>query len=238
MSFTVKHLDCFDFMDSINPDSVDLILTDPPYNISRETGFKNTKLKKFSINMDFGSWDHAEIDLKALSQNFFRILKNNGTAIVFYDLWKIGKLKEHLEQVGFKMFRQIIWQKTNPVPINQKATYLSNSREVAVVCVKSGNPTFNSEYDSGVYSYPIPQHEGGRVHPTQKPLILFENLIIKHSNKNDLVIDPFLGAGTTGVASIKNFRRFSGCDIDCKYAEISHKEIENTYLHGRQHSIF
>ena len=56
-----------------------------------------------------------------------------GTAIVWYDLWKIGKVKAAMEAAGFKMIRQIIWQKTNPVPLNMRATYLSNSREMAVV---------------------------------------------------------------------------------------------------------
>ena len=125
------------------------------------------------------------------------------------------------------MIRQIIWQKTNPVPLNMRSTYLSNSREMAVSGVKVGKPTFNSEYDTGIYEYPIPRHNGKRVHPTQKPLQLFEDLILKHSNLDDLVVDPFLGSGTTGVAAIKNLRRFSGCDIDSKYVEIALERIDN-----------
>jgi DNA modification methylase len=132
-----------------------------------------------------------------------------------------------MESAGFKMIRQIIWQKTNPVPLNMRATYLSNSREMAVIGVKVGKPTFNSEYDSGIYEYPIPRHKGKRQHPTQKPLLLFEDLVRKHSNQGDLIVDPFLGAGTTGVAAVRNYRSFIGCDIDANYVEISRERLEN-----------
>ena len=227
--FKVEAADYHDFMTSLPLKSVDLILTDPPYCISKKTGFKDVVNgeKRFAVSMDFGSWDQVEINLEDMAKVFYDSLCRGGTAIVWYDLWKIGKVKEAMELAGFKMIRQIIWQKTNPVPLNQKATYLSNSREMAVAGVKVGTPTFNSEYDIGIYEYPIPRHKGKRVHPTQKPLQLFEDLILKHSNLEDLVVDPFLGSGTTGVAAIKNLRRFAGCDIDTKYAEIARQRMHD-----------
>ena len=226
---TVEVSDYQKFMDLLPDGSVDLILTDPPYCISKKTGFSEVVngVQRFAVSMDFGSWDHVEINLDDMAKVFYKSLRRGGTAIVWYDLWKIGKVKDAMESAGFKMIRQIIWQKTNPVPLNMRATYLSNSREMAVVGVKVGKPTFNSEYDSGIYEYPIPRHKGKRQHPTQKPLVLFEELILKHSNQGDLVVDPFLGAGTTGVAAVKNFRRFAGCDIDPNYARISQERIEN-----------
>ena len=123
------------------------------------------------------------------------------------------------------MLRQIIWEKTNPVPLNMKATYLSNSREMAVSGVKGGKPIFHSEYDSGIYRYPIPRHNGNRQHPTQKPENLFAALVQKHSNPGDLVVDPFLGAGTTAMAAINNGRAFAGCDIDERYVEVSRARL-------------
>ena len=131
-----------------------------------------------------------------------------------------------MESAGFKMVRLVIWQKTNPVPLNMRATYLSNSREMAVTGVKVGKPTFNSKYDSGIYAYPIPRHNGNRMHPTQKPLLLFEDLVQKHSNTGDLVVDPFLGSGTTRVAAVRNARRFAGCDLDNNYAKNREREDE------------
>lgn len=225
--FSVKVSDFQEFMDSQPDGSVDLVLTDPPYCISKKTGFADVVngVERFAVSMDFGLWDHVEINLDDMANVFYKSLRRGGTAIVWYDLWKIGKVKDAMETAGFKMIRQIIWQKTNPVPLNMRATYLSNSREMAVVGVKVGKPTFNSEYDSGIYKYPIPRHKGKRQHPTQKPLSLFEELVCKHSDQGDLVVDPFLGAGTTGVAAIRNFRNFTGCDIDENYVKISQERI-------------
>ena len=232
----IEVADFTEFMESLPRNSVDLILTDPPYTISRETGFKSVinGVQRFAVSMDFGEWDHCKIDLAEMARVFYRALRRGGTAIVWYDLWKIGEIKEAMEQAGFKMIRQIIWEKTNPVPLNMRATYLSNCREMAVSGVKVGKPTFNSSYDpgiykseSGVYKNPIPRHNGNRQHPTQKPEDLFAELVLKHSNPGDLVVDPFLGAGTTAMAAIKNGREFAGCDIDEKYVAVSRARVAN-----------
>ena len=215
-----------EILEKLDSGSADLVLTDPPYTISRETGFANlgnNSIKRFAVSMDFGEWDHAPIDLDILSNSIYRVLRNGGTAIVWYDIWKLSHLSEALTRAGFKMLRLLVWEKTNPVPLNMKATYLSNSREIAVVGVKGSKPTFNEEYHRGVYSQPIPRHNGNRIHPTQKPLDLFAELIRVHSQPNDLIIDPFLGSGTTAVAAIESERRFFGGDIDPKYVKASRR---------------
>lgn len=210
-----------DFLRSLDRNSVDLVLTDPPYAVSRKTGFSSVKngVQRFAVSMDFGEWDHQQIDLAAFADETYRVMRRGGTVIVWYDLWKISHVYDALANAGFKMLRLIVWNKTNPVPLNSKCIYLSNSREMAVVGVKGGSPTFNSAYDSGDYSYPIPRHGGKRIHPTQKPLDLFRELVRKHSSPGDLVIDPFLGSGTTAVAAIQEDRQFAGCDIDKSYTQ-------------------
>ena len=225
----IEVADFSEFMDSLPKNSVDLILTDPPYTISKETGFKSVVngVQRFAVSMDFGAWDHCKVDLAEMARVFYRALRQGGTVIVWYDLWKIGEIKEAMEQAGFKMIRQIIWEKTNPVPLNMRATYLSNCREMAVSGVKGGKPTFHEEYDRGVYSFPIPRHNGKRQHPTQKPEDLFAELVLKHSNPGDLVVDPFLGAGTTAMAALKNGREFAGCDIDENYVAVSRARVAN-----------
>ena len=224
LALTQSHIECSDYRDflqSLERNSVDLVLTDPPYAVSRKTGFSSVKngVQRFAVSMDFGEWDHQQIDLAAFADATHRALRRGGTVIVWYDLWKISHVYEALADAGFKMLRLIVWNKTNPVPLNSRRTYLSNSREVAVIAVKGGSPTFNSIYDNGDYSYPIPRHGGKRIHPTQKPLDLFRELIRKHSNPGDLVIDPFLGSGTTAVAAIREDRQFAGCDIDESYTQ-------------------
>ena len=174
--------------------------------------------KKYCVRTDYGDWDSQfTIDiLEKYIQEYYKKLKNGGTVIIFFDLWKIGELKGLLEKHKFKQIRFIEWMKTNPQPINSKVNYLTNCREVAVLGIKGSNPTFNSSYDKGVYEFPL---QGGkdRFHPTQKSLLLFEALIKKHSNENDVVLDTFLGGGTTALACKNTNRKFKGCEISKEY---------------------
>ena len=154
--------------------------------------------------------------LELFVKHFYRVLKPGGTCIVFFDLWKITPLKQQLESAKFKQIRFIEWLKTNPQPINSKVNYLTNCREIALLGIKKSKPTFNSSYDKGVYEYPI---QGGkdRFHPTQKNTKMFEDLILKHSNEGDVVLDCFLGSGTTAVAAKNTKRDFIGCELDKEY---------------------
>jgi site-specific DNA-methyltransferase (adenine-specific) len=90
--------------------------------------------------------------------------------------------------------------------------------------VKKGKPTFNGEYDNGIYNYPI---QGGknRFHPTQKNLRLFEELIKKHSNEGDLVVDTFLGGGTTAFAAKNTGRRCVASELSSEYYEKIYREF-------------
>jgi|TARA_B100000073_G_scaffold344958_1_gene352912 site-specific DNA-methyltransferase (adenine-specific) len=220
--------------------TVDLVLTDPPYIISRESGMNNlfnaedkSKAKygdKFAIQTDYGDWD-SKFTLDVLNkfiQEYYRVLKPGGTCIIFFDLWKIESLKVLLEDSKFYKLRFIEWIKTNPVPINSKISYLTNSREIALCCNKKGKSTFNSKYDNGIYEYPIYQgvRNVDRIHPTQKSLPLFEDIIKKHTNKNDLVLDTFGGSATTYIASLKTKRNCISCEVDLDYYNKSKKRIE------------
>lgn len=222
---------CFDLLSRIESNSVGLVLIDPPYEVSRDTNFQSGEATgrdtdRFRVSMDFGEWDQGFTGLDKVTEECYRVLKPGGTMICFYDLWKITTLREYFEKAGFKQLRFIEWVKTNPVPINSKVNYLTNAREIAVVGVKGGKPTFHSEYDNGIYEYPI-CHDKGRFHPTQKPLALFEGLIRKHSNEGDLVLDCFSGAATTAVACIELNRDFIGCELDKEYYEKSMERIKS-----------
>jgi DNA modification methylase len=227
--YHIEQNDFVCFMNGLQKNSVDLVLTDPPYTISRKTGFSQVKtgVQRFAVSMEFGEWDTKQIDLDKMAQGMYRVLRPSGTAIVWYDLWKISHLAEAMTRAGFKMLRLVVWQKTNPVPLNQRSTYLSNSREVAVVGVKGGTPTFHGVYHNGIYEHCIPRHSGKRIHPTQKPLALFDELVNIHSNRGDLIIDPFLGSGTTAISAFNSGRRFAGCDIDKNYVKAAKARIEN-----------
>ena len=229
----LKNISCFEYIKTLESNSIDLVLIDPPYEVSRETNFAKCEktgrdVDRFRMSMDFGDWDNNFTGLDEVISESYRVLRKGGTLICFYDLWKITKLKEYFENAKFKQLRFIEWQKTNPVPINSKVNYLTNSREIAVVGVKGAKPTFNSEYDIGVYKYPI-CHSKDRFHPTQKPLGLIEDLVKKHSNVGDSVLDCFSGSGTTAVACVNLDRDFYGCELNGEYFEKSIDRIRKIY---------
>ena len=165
--------------------------------------------------------------LESFIESFYKKLRNGGTLIIWFDLWKISQLKELLEKHKFKQIRMIEWIKTNPQPLNSKTNYLTNCREIALTAVKKGKPTFNSKYDNGIYSFPL---QGGknRFHPTQKSLELFKTLIKKHSNAGDLIVDPFLGAGTTAIASKLMGRKCNGSELNESYINKMNTILEQT----------
>ncbi len=217
----VKKTD-LELLSTIESNSVDLVLTDPPYIISKKSGMQsyrdslenggkvNEKYgKKFAVTSDFGQWDkdYSIEDLRLSINEFYRILRKGGSCIIFFDLWKLETLKKLLSK--FSKHRFVEWIKTNPIPLNQYSTYLSNAREISISCVKGGKSTFNSKYDNGIYEYPI-YNGKDRFHPTQKSLPLFEELIKKHSKEGDVVVDPYAGSGTTALSS-KNTNRIFIC---------------------------
>ncbi len=215
-----------------------MFLIDPPYEVSRDTNFqsgqatgKNTD--RFRVSMDFGNWDFGFTGLDVVVSEAYRVLRKGGTLICFYDLWKLTTLKEYFDKANFKQIRFIEWIKTNPVPLNSKINYLTNAREIAVLGIKGGKPTFHSEYDNGIYKYPI-CHDKGRFHPTQKPLALIEDLIVKHSNDGDMIVDCFSGSGTTAVASYNQGRHFIGCELSKEYYDKSIERLKsmNIDLHN------
>lgn len=269
LTMEVKNMEGIAYLNTVQDLSVNLILTDPPYIISRETGMNkhynnvkdsdgddvktsmewdeykakenienNDKMnnylqygsiygKKYCVKTDYGDWDKdfTLIKLESFVAEFYKKLVKGGTLIIFFDLWKVSYLKEILERNKFKQIRFIEWIKTNPQPLNSSLNYLTNSREIALCAVKGGKPTFNSKYDSGIYRYPI-QGGKGRFHPTQKNTELFQDLILKHSNKGDLVLDTFLGSGTTMVACKNTCRRFKGCEISSEYYKKMMERVE------------
>ena len=261
----IQNMDGLQYLATIPNNSVDLILTDPPYIISKETGmnahYNNVKQneenniefvkteeewesykveneieddenkekymkygtiygKKYCVKTDYGDWD-SDFTMELLDQfigEYYKKLKKGGTLIIFFDLWKITPLKDIMEKHKFKQIRFIEWIKTNPQPLNSSVNYLTNCREIALLGIKGAKPTFNSKYDNGIYMFPL---QGGknRFHPTQKSLPLFEELITKHSNENDIVLDTFLGGGTTAIACKNKKRRFKGCEISKEYID-------------------
>jgi site-specific DNA-methyltransferase (adenine-specific) len=228
----IIHGDCYKSLFDISDSSVDLVLIDPPYQVSRTSGFKKASkdtspemVTKYNISIDFGEWDKQELDWNLLFTQFKRVLKDGGTLIIFYDIWKSNQIKEYAEKNKFKQPRVCAWIKTNPVPVNSKLNYLSNATEYFFTFVNGSNPTFNSEYDKGFYHYPICHGKERHEHPTQKPLGLINDIVKKHTNLGDKVLDCFAGTGTTGVACKELERDFILIEKEEKYFNIIQKRL-------------
>jgi len=224
--------DCYVELKNIKSNSINLIIIDPPYIISKKSNFKkfsnntNDEMKtKYNISIDFGEWDKEELNWELLFYEFKRILIDSGSLIIFYDVWKSSELKNFADKYKFNQHRVGCWQKTNPVPINSKVNYLSNASEYFFTFTKGKKPTFNSEYDNGFYRYPICHGKERLEHPTQKPLSLISDLIKKHSNTGDMVLDCFAGSGTTGKACKDLDRDFILIEKDETYFNLMNKRL-------------
>jgi DNA (cytosine-5)-methyltransferase 1/site-specific DNA-methyltransferase (adenine-specific) len=124
----------------------------------------------------------------------------------------------------------IIWKKTNPMPRNIDRRYVQDT-EFAVWAVKKNSKWIFNKPDSKPYlrsCYETPTVSGKErtSHPTQKSLKLMEEIIKIHTNKNDVILDPFMGSGSTGVAALKNDRKFIGIELEKEYFDITIKRIE------------
>lgn len=214
--------------------AVSLILTDPPYLISRTTGFAQGGDGRFAISMDFGAWDREGgftlPTLDAILGAFSRVLRPGGAVIVFFDQWKLAALSGMLERHGFEAVALIEWVKTNPPPINAGRAFMSNAREVALAALKphrphERGPVFHGTNFTCVFPCGLARARKPR-HPTMKPVPLFEEFIAIHTDPGDLVLDCFAGSATTAVAALRLGRHFVGCEREAEYFALARDRLD------------
>jgi hypothetical protein len=225
--------DAFERLKKIPNHSIDLILTDPPYNLSPySTG--NIKFTwRSDINNDLAKWD-KDFDPASLKNEFMRILKPSGNVMAFCSYNLIGKWHSTFDPL-FDTFQFFVWHKTNPVPKFRKAGFL-NSCEL-IVCMWNKGHTWNFGKQNEMHNFfesPIcmrPERLKEPKHPTQKPVAILEHLLKIATNRGDTVLDPFMGVGSTGIAALKNNRKFVGIELEKDYFDAAKKRLE---VFGRQ----
>jgi len=232
--------DCLNVMKGIPDESVDLVLTDPPYNISklndnRDRSKLNSPImrRKKSLNYDFGDWDNMDRkDFLIFTENWLkeccRVLKINGAFISFFNKEDISYLNWTSKKYQVRTRTIFTWHKTNPVPSFRKVNYLS-ACEFIWIGSKGKFKTFNFKMQKEMHNFYETSNKscyGKTSHPTEKPLSLIQHLIEIHSNKNDIILDPFLGSGTTAVACKELRRRFIGIEISEEYCEIAKRRVK------------
>ena len=219
--------DCLEIMKNIPSESIDLIVTDPAYRITSRgcSGtmggyWKEQKAKKGTI------FNHNSITCKEYLPEFYRILKDK---TILYLMCNNTNLKEMLNvatECGFHFVKSLIWEKGNKIC----GRYYMSCFEYILLFRKGGDKPINNCGTPDILKVPIKKlkgEDGKNLHDTEKPVELMEILINNSSQENDIVLDPFMGIGSTGIASIKNNRNFIGCEIDENYFTIAQERINN-----------
>lgn len=207
-------------LQQIQEKSIDLIVADPPYVISKESNFHTMKDRKNArTGTNFGNWD-IDFDNAPWITESFRTLKPGGSLIVFNDFKKSSIVVDIATSAGYVYKDTLIWKKTNPMPRNRDRRYIPDV-EMLIWFVKPGKWTYNRQnekYESSILPFAV-ESGGGfkRYHPTQKPVKLIEYLLSIHSNDGDVILDPFMGSGTTAIAAINTNRNFIGFELDKNY---------------------
>jgi site-specific DNA-methyltransferase (adenine-specific) len=233
--FILYHGDALEILPKLGDASVDLIFADPPYFLSNG-GVTCQSGKMVSVNK--GRWDRLE-SVQAMHEfnrgwlNACRaVLQANGTIWVSGTRHVIFSVGFAMQEAGFKLLNEITWEKPNPPP-NLSCRYFTHSTETILWAVRDAKSKHKFNYQlmrsngdrqmKSVWRFTAPtgaEKQFG-AHPTQKPLALLERIIAASSDASDLVVDPFVGSGTTGLAATRMGRRFIGIDTDAEFLDLA-----------------
>ena len=246
--------DCIQVLKELPDNSVDLIFADPPYNLQLQGElWRPNQTKVDAVNDEWDKFNSFE-DYDKFSQEWLkecrRVLKENGTIWVigsYHNIFRIGKI---MQDVGFWILNDIIWIKTNPMP-NFKGTRFNNAHETLIWASKNKDSRYTFHYKTmkafnddlqlrSDWYIPICNGRerikvnGEKAHSTQKPEALLYRIIISTSNPNDIVLDPFMGSGTTGAIAKKLGRNFIGIEKEEFYIKIANERIANAKPYAYQ----
>ena len=231
-------------------ESFDLIFADPPYNLQLRN--KLIRPDRSKVNGVNDKWDQFESfkTYDNFTTNWLteckRILKKNGSIWVigsYHNIFRVGSI---IQDLGFWILNDVIWNKNNPMP-NFRGTRFTNAHETLIWASKDKNSKYTFNYQSlkclnddlqmrSTWNLPICngnerlKEKGKKVHSTQKPESLLHRILLASSNKNDLVLDPFLGSGTTAVVAKKLGRIFYGIEKEKSYFDAANKRLKNTKI--------
>lgn len=210
----IIHADCMDILKQLPDKCIDLVLTDIPYG---EVNRDSNGLR----DLDKGCADTVSFDLSELLEHIIRI--NKGSVYIFCCTEQVSLIRKTLVDNKYST-RLLIWEKTNPSPMNGDTIWLSGIE--CCVYGKLSGASFNEHCKNTVLKFPI-CNDKFKFHTTQKPLEMFSYLVRVSSNENDLVLDCFSGSGTTAVACHNLNRRFICIEKDEDYYKASVERLEN-----------
>lgn len=214
----IHNMDCLEFMKQVPDNYFDVILTDIPYNEVSEKGADRAKYQGQIRKVDKDKADVGNFILDELINEMIRI--SSDSLVIFCGMLQLSEI--HALMIKNKLSnRTIVWEKTNPSPMNSQHLFISGI-ELAVYGRKS-NGYYDGKYCNTVFKTSA---GSGKVHPTQKPLELWKNILKKIAKKDMKVFDPFMGSGTTAVACQSLGIEWCGCELEADYVAIANKRLE------------
>lgn len=257
---TIINDDCIKIMNQMEPNSVDLIFADPPYNlqlgdnlIRPDNSVVNGVSEEWDSFESLASYDEYTKDWMSAAK---RILKEDGSIWVigsYHNIFRVGYI---LQNLGFWILNDIIWNKTNPMP-NFKGTRFTNAHETMIWASKNPKSKYKFNYEAmkalnddiqmrSDWQIPLctgkermKNEDGSKAHPTQKPEALLYRVIMSSSDVGDVVLDPFFGTGTSGAVAKKLGRNFIGIEKEAEYVKVATDRISSIEkIEGNTHLEF
>lgn len=203
----LRNIDCMEFMASMPDKSVDFTLTDIPYGVVNDSEQGHPC---GICNLNKGAADVITFDCIKFLENVYRVTRN--AFVIFGDSYQVGTMQHHARRYKGTT-RVLVWEKTNPCPLNARHVYLSGI-ELAVWFKNRGVKTFNAFCKNTVFRYPV---GSSKIHPTEKNHKLLRELIEDNTNPGDIVFDPCAGSGAILLVAKNLERRYLGCELNKEY---------------------
>ena len=217
-------MDCLEGMKAIPDNNIDLIVTDPPYKTTQRGSSGGTGgILKEEMTKRGKVFKHNDIEFNEWLPELYRVLKDTGHAYIMSNNKNLKDMLIEIEKAGFSIYKTLIWAKNSPIT----NMFYMDSHEYIIFCRKGKAKRINNCGTKSVLNVDNPRN---KVHPTEKPVELMEILINNSSQEGDLVLDPFLGSGTTVIACINTGRNYIGFELDKQYYEIAKNRINKHIL--------
>lgn len=212
----------------MSDESIDLIVTDPPYRITARghAGNSGGMLRK-KISLQGQVFEHNDIDCSEYAPEFYRVLKDGSHCYVMTNHINLIHMLNTFTDCGFHFIKSLIWDKGNKI----MGTYYMSQFEYILFFRKGKGVKINNCGTSDILSVPNQKtkgEDGKNLHDTEKPVKLMEILIGNSTKENGIVLDPFMGIGSSGIAAKNLDRKFIGIELDRTYFDIAKSRIENS----------
>lgn len=219
----IYNADCMESMLTLHDLSVDMILTDIPYNEVTNHGVERAKYDGQLRNINKGAADTLTFDLDVFLDECVRVTK--GTIYIFCGIHQVSKIYSYFHNHKDFMVRQCGWRKNNPSPANGQHMWLSSLENC--IFAKRRKTKFNQSCKNAIWDFPVSR---SKRHPTEKNLKLFEYLVESSSDVGDIVLDPCIGSGTTAEACVNLGRNYIGYEVDEEYYKVANERVNGIKL--------